>query len=109
LLRPNGAIDDGAERGAAIFLTILIWPFFFLSFLYYLLLASYSFRRIQNVKWAIVKGTIASCIIFSFVVCLFFYSSGIRNMAIAFIMTFLLSMLCAIPGSLLLISRAKSA
>jgi hypothetical protein len=72
ILRADGSVDDGAERGAGIFLYILVWPMLLLSIFYFLLLAMYSIRNNVLVVRRLFICAFLSCACIAFVVSAFF-------------------------------------
>ncbi|WP_020407831.1 hypothetical protein [Hahella ganghwensis] len=107
VLRPDGIIDDSAERAAVIVLTSMVIPLFFILFLYYWLLTFYSYRNKGRERHSIVKVIGITCLILSLIVGITTHNSGILKQLSAFLLTLLSTSVMAIPGGLVLMLGIK--
>jgi hypothetical protein len=109
MLKPDGSVDNGAERGAGVFLSIFVWPLLLFSTFYFLLLAAYSIKNNVFSARRLFVGSLLSCICLALVVSAFFYKSGIAFQVKVFLMSLLACIVGVAPGTLTLWGGHKNA
>jgi len=96
-------VDDGAERGAAVFLYALVWPALAMAAAYFILLSSYALMAGKLVAKRLFGGALASCVFLALLAPVLFSQYGAAFQAKASAASLGLAFVFQLPGLLTLL------